>query len=219
MNDSPTHDDRSTAETTSRRTTTDRPSAKTTSRRTALKAGIATVGALSLFGTGVSALETGTLEYNEDTELTDSAHSYQFSVTNTHDRTAIIQYLRLAELDYHTIALDNLDGDDTVVITPSNGGHTSRVSDTFANGAYVMLVAKDTEASIKPGETATVRIGPYYEADAHPVGNTIIHTNHRKLDISGFSFRTDFRISYVLAQTEPGVRDNDEIQFSPEGPL
>ncbi|MWV41236.1 hypothetical protein [Natrialba sp. INN-245] len=219
MTDSPIRDDRSTSEATPRRSTADRSSAETTSRRTALKAGIATVGALSLFGTGVSALETGSLEYNEDTELMDSAHSYQFSVTNTHDRTAIIQYLQLAELDYHTIALDNLDGDDTIEITPANGGHTSRVSDTFANGGYVMLVTKDSEASINPGETATVKIGPYYEADAHAAANTIIHTNHRKLDISGFSFRSDFRISYVLAQTEPGVRDNDEIQFSPDGPL
>ncbi|MCW8172792.1 hypothetical protein D8S78_13245 [Natrialba swarupiae] len=121
MTDSPIHDDRSTSEATPRRSTADRSSAETTSRRTALKSGIATVGALSLFGTGVSALETGSLEYNEDTELTDSAHSYQFSVTNTHDRTAIIQYLQLAELDYHTIALDNLDGDDTIEITPANG--------------------------------------------------------------------------------------------------
>ncbi|MFP8952506.1 hypothetical protein ACLI4Z_05960 [Natrialbaceae archaeon A-arb3/5] len=219
MNDSPTHDDRSEPKTTPPRTTTDRSSTNTMGRRTALKAGIATVGALSLFGTSVGALETGTLEYNEDTELTDSTHSYQFSVTNTHDRTAIIQYLRLAELDHHTLALDNIDGDDTIEITPSNGGHASSVSETIGNGAYVMLVAKEREASLKPGETATVKIGPYYEADAHHVGNTVIYSGHRKLDISGFSFRSDFLIGYALAQTEPGVRDSSDIQFTPDGPL
>ena len=195
----------------------DRPHLSPVDRRTALKrAGgvlLALAGGVGTAATtAAAATETG-LQYNEDTTVDDSGASITYSLTNHNEQTVIIDIITPARISIPRLSLYDWDGP-TLEISVTGNGHNTRVSKTVRNGEMFILMDADQQASIPPGETATVTVGPYYDADVDYIGGSAVAYNEMKVDLGGESFETPAEIWYHYARSTPGAPESGKYEFT-----
>lgn len=193
----------------------DRSNLSPVDRRTALRGAAGVLLALA-GGVGTAAATTDTdtgLQYNEDTTLDDSGASITFSLTNHGSRTIILDIIDLARISIPQMAVDGR-GDSTLDISVTGNGHDTRMSNTVNNGAMFFLLDADRQASIPPGETATVVIGPYHTADLSFVGGSVIAYNKQLADLRGETFETPAEITFHYARSSPGTPEYGRYEFT-----
>jgi len=155
--------------------------------------------------------DTGIL-YNEDTSL-DGA-SITFSLTNQGSKTIITDILLLAEVDLISVKVSD-QGEPTLEISVSGDGHDGTVTGSIRNGDFVSLDTDGQQASIPPGETATVTIGPYYEADIYEGGGGSVAYNEREAELEGVGFNTPMELWYHHPRSSPGAPETGSYSFEP----
>jgi len=184
-------------------------------RRTILKgAGGVLLGLAGSIGiaTATTGTETG-LQYNEDTAVDDSGASITYSLTNHGSKAIIIDLITLARISIPQMAVDDRDGP-TLDISVTGNGHDTTMSQTVSNGGMFLLMDADNQASIPPGETATVTIGPYYDADVDYIGGSSVVYNDMKADVRGETFETPAEIWFHYARSTPGAPESGRYEFT-----
>jgi hypothetical protein len=156
--------------------------------------------------------ETG-LQYNEDTTVDDAGASITYSLTNHSTQAIIIDVITLARISIPQMAVDDRDGP-TLRISVTGNGHDTTMSKTVSNGGMFLLVEEDNQGSIPPGETATVTVGPYYDADVDYIGGSAVVSNEMQVDLRGESFETPAEIWYHYARTTPGAPESGRYEFT-----
>lgn len=193
----------------------DRSNSSPVDRRMVLKGASGVLLALT-GGVGTATATSGSktgLQYNEDTTVDDSGASITYSLTNHDAKTIIIDFITLARISIPQLAVDDRDGP-TLQISVSGNGHDTSMSKTVRNGGMFYLMDADNQASIPPGETATVTIGPYYDADVDYTGGSAVVYNELKVDLRGASFETPAEIWYHYARSSPGAPESGHYEFT-----
>ncbi len=193
----------------------DRSNAAPVDRRTVLKGAggvlLALAGGIGT-ATAVAASETG-LQYNEDTAVDEPGSSITFSLTNHDSQTIIFDVVKLARISVPQMAVMNPDGP-TLEISVTGNGHHASTNETVSNGGRFFLLEADQQASIPPGETATVTVGPYHEADVEYIGGSTVVYNEREVDLRGETFETPAEIMFHYARSSPGVPEYGGYEFT-----
>ena len=193
----------------------DRSNLSPVDRRTILKgAGGVLLGLAGGIGTAAAttASETG-LQYNEDTTVDDSGASITYSLTNHGSKAIIIDLITLARISIPQMAVDDREGP-TLEISVTGNGHDTTMSKTVSNGGMFYLFDAGNQASIPPGETATVTIGPYYDADVDHIGGSSVVYNEMKADLRGETFETPAEIWFHYARSTPGAPESGRYEFT-----
>ena len=181
-------------------------------RRTIIKGASGVLLALA-GGVGIAtATETG-LQYNKDTTVDSSGASITYSLTNHGSKAIIIDLITLAQISIPQMAVDDRDGS-TLDISVTGNGHDTTMSKTVSNGGMFLLMDANNQASIPPGETATVTIGPYYDADVDSIGGSSVVYNEMKADLRGETFETPTEIWFHYARSTPGAPESGRYEFT-----
>jgi hypothetical protein len=159
-----------------------------------------------------TATETG-LQYNEDTTVDDSGASIIYSLTNHGSKAIIIDFITLARISIPQMAVSDQEGP-TLDISVTGNGHDTTMSKTVSNGGMFFLMDAGNQASIPPGETATVTIGPYYDADVDYIGGSAVVYNEMKVDLRGEIFETPAEIWFHYARSTPGAPESGRYEFT-----
>ncbi len=184
-------------------------------RRSVLKGAgsllLALVGGVGT-ATAMSATDSD-LQYNEDTTLDDSGASITFSLTNHGSKTIILDIIDLARISISQLAVFGRDGP-TLEISVTGNGHDTTMSETVSNGDMFLLLEADQQASIPPRETATVTVGPYFEADVLTIGGSSVSYNELQADLRGETFETPAEITFHYARSSPGAPEYGTYEFT-----
>jgi len=143
----------------------------------------------------------------------DSGASITYSLTNHGSKAIIIDFITLARISIPQLAVDDRDGP-TLKISVTGNGHDTTMSKTVSNGGMFYLIDADNQASIPPSETATVTIGPYYDADVEQIGGSAVVYNEMKVDLRGESFETPAEIWFHYARSSPGAPESGRYEFT-----
>lgn len=192
-----------------------RPDLSPVDRRAILKGASGVLLALA-GGIGTAAASTDSetgLQYNEDTAVDDSGASITYSLTNHGSKAIIVDFITLARISIPQLAVDDRDGP-TLDISVTGNGHDTTMSETVSNGGMFYLIDADNQASIPPGETATVTIGPYYDADVEEIGGSAVVYNEMKADLREQTFETPAEIWFHYARSTPGAPESGRYEFT-----